>query len=251
MQLEGRYALITGASSGIGAAIALQLAAAGAHIAINYAHNDAGAEEIARKVRALGLTALVLKADISRMADVRSMFKTLKASWPRLDLLVNNAGTVKRGGLFEISEADWDEIFAVNLKGAFLCSQAAAGWMLETPNGVVPSIINISSMRGVEGGSSSAHYAAAKAGVISLTKTLARELAPHIRVNSVAPGYTETRIQAGLSAEKRREIEAHTPLGRIGSPEEIARVVAFLASEDASFMTGQTLLVDGGQVMRP
>lgn len=246
MRLTGQVALVTGASSGIGKAIALKLADEGCDVAINYSHNEAGAQEVANAIEEKGRRAMTVKADVSKPADVEAMVELVTGAWQGLDLLVNNAGVVRRGPLLEIDEAMWDQVIDVNLKGVFFCCQSAARWMVPRRRGV---IVNISSMRGVEGGSNSAHYAAAKAGVIALTKTLARELAPLIRVNSVAPGYVETRIQAGLSDEKRQAIIDETPLARFGHPEDIANVTAFLASSDSAYMTGQTLLVDGGRVM--
>lgn len=246
MRLENRVAIVTGAGSGIGRGIALRLAEEGAHVAVNYHHNHAGAEEVAAAIQALGRKAMLVKADVSKPQQVEGMVELVTGAWDGLDLLVNNAGVVRRGSLFEIDEHMWDEVVDVNLKGVFLCAQAAARWMLPRGRG---TIVNISSMRGVEGGSTSMHYAAAKAGVIALTKSLARELAPALRVNCVAPGYVDTRIQAELTAEKRQAVIDGTPLKRFGAPEDIAAAVAFLASDDAAFVTGQTLLVDGGRVM--
>jgi 3-oxoacyl-[acyl-carrier protein] reductase len=246
MRLSDKVALVTGASTGIGRAIAIALAEEGAHVAINYRHDEAGARQTADAVEALGRRAMVVKADVTHAGEVEGMIELVTGAWQGLDVLVNNAGVVNRGPLLDITEAMWDSVVDVNLKGVFLCTQSAARWMKPRRTG---AIVNISSMRGVEGGSSSAHYAAAKAGVIALTKTVARELAPDIRVNAVAPGYVETRIQSMLTDAQRDTINAGTPLGRFGQPSEIARVVAFLASEDASYMTGQTLVVDGGRVM--
>jgi 3-oxoacyl-[acyl-carrier protein] reductase len=246
MRLNDKHALVTGASTGIGRAIALELAKEGAHVAVNYRHDEHGARETAAMIEALGRKAMVIKADVTHAHEVEAMVELVTGNWQGLDVLVNNAGVVNRGALLDLTEAMWDEVVDVNLKGVFLCTQSAARWMRPRQQG---AIVNIASMRGVEGGSSSPHYAAAKAGVIAFTKTVARELAPHIRCNAVAPGYVETRIQADLSEEKRQAINAGTPLGRFGLPEEIGRVVAFLASDDAAYMTGQTLVVDGGRVM--
>ncbi|HEY9720710.1 MAG TPA: 3-oxoacyl-ACP reductase family protein [Oscillatoriaceae cyanobacterium] len=246
MRLDGRIALVTGASSGIGRAIAIAFAEAGADVAINYRDNERGAHEVASEIEKLGRRAMPVRADVTHPREVEDMVELVTGAWQRLDVLVNNAGVVRRGSLFEIDAAMWDDVVDVNLKGAFLCAQSAARWMLPSGRG---AIVNIASMRGVEGGSTSMHYAAAKGGLITLTKSLARELAPAIRVNAVAPGYVETRIQADLTPEKRREIIASTPLKRIGLPEEIARVALFFASDASSYVTGQTLLADGGRVM--
>lgn len=246
MRLMDKVALVTGASKGIGRAIALELAGEGAHVAVNYHHDEAGARQTAEAIEAMGRKAMLVKADVTHEGEVEGMIELVTGAWQGFDVLVNNAGVVNRGGLLDVSSAMWDEVVDVNLKGVFLCAQSAVRWMKPQGHGV---IVNIASMRGVEGGSTSPHYAAAKAGVIALTKTIAREFAPIIRCNAVAPGYVETRIQADLSPEKRRAIEQSTPLKRIGDPGEIGRVVAFLASDDAAFMTGQTLVVDGGRVM--
>lgn len=242
---EGKVVLVTGASHGIGRGIAEAFGREGASVAVNYANDARAAEEVAAGIRAGGAKAIAVRADVSDPAAVQAMVSRVEAELGGLDVLVNNAGVVRRGGLFAISEEIWDEVLDVNLKGTFLCAQAAAKGMRERGGGV---IVNISSMRGVEGSSSSMHYAAAKAGVIALTKSLARELAPTVRAVGVAPGYVDTRIQAGLTPEQRRAVEEGTPLGRFGTVEDIAASVLFLASERAAYVTGQTLLVDGGRV---
>ena len=245
-RLTGKVAIVTGASSGIGKAIALRLAQDGADVALNYAGNESGAHAVAKEIEALGRRAMTVQADVSVGRQVEDMVELVAGAWGGLDLMVNNAGVVRRGGLLEITEEMWDTVLDVNLKGVFLCCQSAARWMMPRGSG---AIVNIASMRGVEGGSNSCHYAAAKAGVIALTKTLARELAPNIRVNAVAPGYVDTRIQAELTEAKRQEIIDGTPLARFGDPADIAAAVAFLASAEAAYVTGQTLVVDGGRVM--
>jgi 3-oxoacyl-[acyl-carrier protein] reductase len=242
---EGKVVLVTGASHGIGRGIALAFAREGAQVAVNYAHDEAAAEAVVAEIVSQGGRAIAVKADVTAGAEVRAMVARVEDELGPLDVLVNNAGVVRRGGLFAITEEMWDEVLDVNLKGTFLCAQAVAKGMVARGGGV---IVNIASMRGVEGAASSMHYAAAKAGVIALTKSLAKELAPHVRALGVAPGYVDTRIQAGLSPEQRQAVEAGTPLGRFGTEEDIAGAVLFLASERASYVTGQTLLVDGGRV---
>jgi 3-oxoacyl-[acyl-carrier protein] reductase len=247
MRFSNKVVLVTGASSGIGREIALRLAREGADVAVNYDRNEAGATAVAEAIEAMGRRAMAVQADVAVARQVEDMVEVVTGAWGGLDVLVNNAGVVRRGALLEITEDMWDAVLDVNLKGVFLCCQSAARWMIPRKQG---AIVNVSSMRAVEGGSNSCHYAAAKAGVNALTMTLARELAPAIRVNGVAPGYVETRIQAGLSDAKRQEIIESTPLGRFGEPGDIAAAVAFLASAEAAYVTGQTLLVDGGRVMR-
>lgn len=241
----GKVVLVTGASHGIGRGIALAFGREGARLALNYAHDAVAAEGVVRELRALGAEAMAIQANVASGSDVREMVARVEASLGPIDVLVNNAGVVRRGGLFAITEEMWDEVVDVNLKGTFLCAQAVARGMVARGRGV---IVNIASMRGVEGASSSMHYAAAKAGVIALTKSLAKELAPRVRAVAVAPGYVDTRIQAGLSPEQREAVIAQTPLRRFGTVEDIAAAVVFLASERASYVTGQTLLVDGGRV---
>ncbi len=242
---KGKVVLVTGASHGIGRGIAQAFGNEGAHVAVNYAHDEAAADAVVASIRERGARALAVRADVARPAEVRAMVERVEAELGPLDILVNNAGVVRRGGLFAITEEMWDDVVDVNLKGTFLCAQAAAQGMVARGSGV---IVNIASMRGVEGAASSMHYAAAKAGVIALTKSLAKELAPQVRAVGVAPGYVETRIQAGLSPEQRQAVEEGTPMGRFGTDADIAAAVLFLASEQASYVTGQTLLVDGGRV---
>ncbi len=242
---EGKVVLVTGASHGIGREIARAFGREGALVAVNYAHDAAAAAAVVEAIQDDGGRAMGFRADVAHPGEVRTMVERVEAGLGPLDVLVNNAGVVRRGGLFAITEEMWDEVLDVNLKGTFLCAQAAARGMVARGRGV---IVNIASMRGVEGGASSMHYAAAKAGVIALTKSLAKELAPSVRAVGVAPGYVDTRIQEGLSPEQRLAVEAGTPLGRFGTGEDIAGAVLFLASERASYVTGQTLLVDGGRV---
>jgi 3-oxoacyl-[acyl-carrier protein] reductase len=245
-RFEGQIVLVTGASAGIGRGIALRAGAEGATVVVNYAHDDGAAADVVDAISSAGGQAIAHKADVARKGEVADMIDRIVVAYGRLDVLITSHGIVRRGGLKQISEEMWDDVLDVNLKGVFLACQAAAEPMLRRKKG---AIVTISSMRGIEGSASSCHYAAAKAGVIALTKSLARELAPHIRVNSVAPGYVDTRIQAMLTDEQRAVITAETPLKRFGTPEDIAGAALFLASDDAGYTTGQTLLADGGRVM--
>jgi 3-oxoacyl-[acyl-carrier protein] reductase len=244
-KLEGRKALVTGGATGIGRAIALAFAKEGAWVAINFRESEREAREVAAEVERLGGRWLILRADVSNRPAVEEMFRHIEAEWGGVDILVNNAGVVRRAGLWELTEEIWDQMMAVNLKGTFLCSKEAARLMVSQGGGC---IINIASMRGITGSESSMHYAVSKAGVIALTKCLARELAPLVRANAIAPGYVETRIQQYLSPEARAKIEAETPLRRFGKPEEIGAAAVYLAA-DATYMTGQVLVVDGGRTM--
>lgn len=247
MKVKNKVALVTGGSSGIGKAITLLLAREGADLVINYAHSDPEAMKVAEQVRALGRKALPIRADVSNHSAVRAMVDKALADFRRIDILVNNAGITIRAFLWDLTEEIWDRVVDVDLKGTFLCSKAVSEAMVREGGG---KIVNIASIRAIEGSDSSMHYAAAKAGVIALTKSLARELAPLVRVNAVAPGYIETALHAEMSPEARQAVIQTTPLKRFGKPEDVAQAVLFFASDDSDFITGQTLVVDGGRVMR-
>ncbi|MCL5960224.1 MAG: 3-oxoacyl-ACP reductase FabG [Chloroflexi bacterium] len=246
MKLQNKIALVTGGGTGIGKAITLLLAQEGADVAINYAHSERQAMQAADQVRALGRKAMVVQADVSNASEVRDMVDKVLADLRRVDILVNNAGITIRAQLWELTEEKWDRVVDVDLKGTFLCSKAVAEVMVREGGG---KIVNVASIRGIQGSDSSMHYAAAKAGVIALSKSFARELAPLVRVNAIAPGYVESALHAGMSPEARQAVIDGTPLKRFGRPEDIARAVLFFASDDSDFVTGQTLVVDGGQVM--
>ncbi|KAF0995697.1 3-oxoacyl-[acyl-carrier-protein] reductase [Geobacillus sp. TFV-3] len=245
--LEGKIALVTGASRGIGRAVALELARQGANVAVNYAGSEAKANEVVEAIRSLGREAIAVQADVARAEDVERMVKTTIDHFGRLDILVNNAGITRDNLLMRMKEEEWDAVINTNLKGVFLCTKAATRPMMKQRYG---RIINIASVVGVMGNPGQANYVAAKAGVIGLTKTAARELASrNITVNAVAPGFITTDMTEALSPELKAEMLKQIPLARFGEPDDIARVVAFLASDAASYMTGQTLHVDGGMVM--
>ena len=247
MILNEKVALVTGAARGLGRAIALELAAAGAKVIVNYAGSEAKAAEVVEQILAAGGEAFAVQADVSRADDVERLVKTALEEFGRIDILVNNAGIARDNLLLRLKEADWDAVLNTNLKGVYLCTKAVSKGMLKQRSGV---IINISSVVGVSGNAGQANYAAAKAGVIGFTKSMAKELAPRgIRVNAVAPGYIATDMTEILPEEVKSEILSRIPLGYVGKPADIAQAVLFLASPAANYITGQTLIVDGGMEM--
>lgn len=247
MGLQGKVAIITGAGRGIGRMIVENLAANGVSVIINYLHSEVEAIQLEQEIiRTYGVFAKAIKADVSISDQVQNMVFSSLNIFGHIDILVNNAGLTIRGKIQDITESDWDRVVDVNLKGTFLCSKAVCMSMLDQGGGC---IVNIASMRGITGSSSSMHYAASKAGVIALTKCLALELAPTIRVNCIAPGYTFTDLHKGKSEEQIHQIEKGIPLKRFGKVEDIAAVVKFLVSDESSFITGETIVVSGGEVM--
>lgn len=247
MKLEGKKALVTGASRGIGRAIALALAAEGADVAVNYAGSEAAAKEVAAEIEAMGRKAFVIQADISSNAAATEMIDKVVAEFGRIDILVNNAGITRDGLLMRMKEEDWDAVLTTNLKGVFNCTKASIRYMMKQRAG---HIVSISSVVGLMGNAGQANYAAAKAGVIGFTKAVAKEVAARgITVNAVAPGFIQTDMTKVLSEKVVEGMKASIPLARLGDPEDIAKAVVFLASDDASYITGQTLNVDGGMVM--
>lgn len=247
MKLEGMNALVTGASRGIGREIALELARQGANVAVNYAGSEAKAHETVAEIEKLGRKAFAVRADVSNGEAVADMVKETIASFGSLDILVNNAGITRDNLLMRMKEDEWDAVISTNLKGVFLCTKAVTRQMMKQRSG---RIINVASIVGVSGNPGQANYVAAKAGVIGLTKTTARELASRgINVNAVAPGFITTDMTGKLSEDIKAEMLKQVPLARFGEPQDVARVVTFLASEDSSYMTGQTLHIDGGMLM--
>ncbi|WP_240375273.1 3-oxoacyl-[acyl-carrier-protein] reductase [Bacillus piscicola] len=245
--LNGKSALVTGASRGIGRAIALELAEKGANVAINYAGSAQKAEEVAAACRDRGVQSFTVQANVASEEDVKNMIKEVTKEFGTLDILVNNAGVTRDNLVMRLKEEDWNTVLDTNLKGVFFCAKAAARTMMKQRSG---KIINISSVVGVVGNAGQANYAAAKAGLIGLTKSLAKEFAPrNIQVNAVAPGFIATDMTEELQEEAKETLLSQIPYGALGEPEDVAHAVCFLASKDARYITGQTLSVDGGMTM--
>jgi len=247
MTLAGKTALVTGASRGIGKEIALELARNGANIVVNYAGNKQLAEQVVEEIRSMGSESIAIQADVANSEAVDQMIKETVNMFGSLDILVNNAGIARDQLLLRMKENDWDDVLNTNLKSVFLTTKAASRQMMKQRKG---RIINIASIVGVSGNAGQANYVAAKAGVIGLTKTAAKELAPrNITVNAVAPGFIKTDMTDKLPEDVKQELFKQIPLARLGDPKDIAYIVAFLASEKSSYITGQTIHVNGGMYM--
>jgi len=245
--LDKKIALVTGGSRGIGRAIALAFAAEGAHVAFTYKSASGAADETVKAIEAMGRKALGLQSDARSLEEAVKVTETVVKEFQRLDILVNNAGITKDTLLMRMSEQDWDDVIDTNLKSAFNFSKSVCKPMMSQRHG---TIVNISSIAGVIGNPGQTNYSAAKAGMIGMTKTLAKELASrNIRVNAVAPGFVDTDMTGKLTPQQKEALMAMIPMKRTARPEEIASVVVFLASPASGYMTGQVLCVDGGLVM--
>lgn len=247
LNLKGKTAVVTGGSRGIGKAIAMKLAALGANIVINYNSNSASVDQVIKDIEELGVKAVKIQGDVSKFEDAEKIIKTAVSEFGSLDILVNNAGITRDGLILRMKEEDFDKVIDVNLKGTFNCTRHASQIMLKQKSG---RIINIASVVGIAGNAGQANYAAAKAGIIGITKSAARELASRgITVNAVAPGYIDTDMTHVLPEKTKEAILGSIPLKKMGKPEDVAEAVAFLASDCASYITGHILNVDGGMVM--
>ena len=244
---SNKVALVTGSSSGIGAAIAKEIAAGGAAVAIHYRGNADGANAVASEIRSNGGKCEIFQADVSNTEQAAELIKKVQETFGSLDILINNAGTTRDTLLLSMKEEEWDAVISTNLKSVYAVSKAALRGMIKKRWG---RIINITSVVGITGQAGQSNYAASKAGIIGFTKSLAREVASrNITVNAVAPGFVPTALTDVLNEEQRAKIVSETPIGRMGTPEEIAWAVGFLASERSGFITGQVLTVDGGLIM--
>ncbi|MBD8013825.1 MULTISPECIES: 3-oxoacyl-[acyl-carrier-protein] reductase [Planococcus] len=246
-KLAGKTAIITGASRGIGAEIARQFAANGAKVVVNYSGSQEKAEAVVADIQANGGEAIAVKANVSDSESVKAMVDGAMKTFGSVDILVNNAGITRDNLMMRMKDDEWDDVINTNLKGVFVCTKAVTRQMMKQRAG---RIINIASIVGVMGNAGQANYVASKAGVIGLTKTTARELASRgITANAVAPGFITTDMTDQLTEDVQKAMLGQIPLGRFGAPEDVAKAALFLASDDASYMTGQTLHLDGGMVM--
>ncbi|KXH79952.1 3-oxoacyl-[acyl-carrier-protein] reductase [Sporosarcina sp. HYO08] len=246
-RFEGKTAIVTGASRGIGREIALHLAKEGARVAVNYSGSKDKAEEVVQMIQDAGGEAFAIQANVADADSVKNMVDQTLEKFGSIDFLVNNAGITKDNLLMRMKDDEWDDVININLKGVFLCTKGVTRQMMRQRSG---KIVNVASIVGVSGNPGQANYVAAKAGVIGFTKTAAKELASrNINVNAVAPGFITTDMTDALNEDVKNQMLATIPLGKLGNPEDVARTVLFLLSDDAAYITGQTIHVDGGMVM--
>lgn len=247
MKLTGKTAIVTGGARGIGRAIAMTLAAAGANIVINYSSSSKAADEVVEEARKLGVRALAFKADVSKDEEIENLVKQVLNDFGSIDILVNNAGITRDNLLIRMSEKDFMDVIDTNLKGAFICTKHVSKVMMKQRTG---KIINIASVVGVMGNAGQSNYSASKAGLIGFTKSIAKEIAKRgINVNAVAPGYIQTDMTASLPDKIKEEFLNGIPLSRAGMPQDVANAVLFLSSEYSDYITGQVINIDGGMVM--
>ncbi len=247
MLLKDKKAIVTGGSRGIGRAIALKLAALGADVAVNYNSNEALANEVVKEISQLGRKAIAVKANVSDLDEAQEMIQQVGSEFGGIDILINNAGMTKDGLLLKMKEEDWDQVISTNLKSVFNCTKAISRLMIKQKQG---RIINISSVVGIIGNAGQGNYSASKAGIIGFSKTMARELGSRgITVNVIAPGYIQTDMTETMNENIKEQLLNQIPIKRLGNPEDIANLAGFLASDEASYITGQVINVDGGMVM--
>nr|WP_231701867.1 3-oxoacyl-[acyl-carrier-protein] reductase [Crassaminicella thermophila] len=247
VNLIGKTAVVTGGSRGIGKAIALKLAELGANVVVNYTRSSDKADEVVKIIKDMGRDAIALKADVSNTEEVKNFFKEIEKKFDTIDILVNNAGITKDTLLMKMKDEDWDKVININLKGTYNCTKAVTRKMMKQRSG---KIINVASVVGVMGNAGQANYAASKAGIIGFTKSVAKELGSRgINVNAVAPGFIQTEMTDKLSEEVIENYSKNIPLGKLGTPEDVANVIAFLCSDGARYITGQVINIDGGMVM--
>ena len=247
MKLQDKIAIVTGAGRGIGRGIALELANQGAKVVVNYSRSADAAEQTVAEIVAAGSEAFAVQGDVANAAQVEAVVKTTQEKFGRVDILVNNAGVTRDKLILRMTEDDWDAVLDTNLKGAFFCARYVAPVMLKQKSGV---IVNVGSVVGKVGGAGQVNYSASKAGLVGLTKSLAKELGSrNIRVNAVAPGFIETDMTDFMKDEQRDLLVKQIPLGRLGAAEDVARVVAFLCGPDAAYIQGEIISIDGGLFM--
>lgn len=247
MSLKGKTAVVTGGGRGIGRAVCLELATQGADVVLCYAGSEATARQTAAACEAMGVRALTVRCDVSSPQQVARLMETALQEFGRIDILVNNAGITRDGLLMSMKEEDFDQVLATNLKGTFLCMKAVSRQMVKQRYG---RIVNLSSVVGLRGNGGQVNYAASKAGVVGMTKSAAKELAGrNITVNAIAPGFIDTDMTAAMPEKARDAMLTAIPMGKLGAAEDVAKAAAFLASDDAAYITGQVLCVDGGMAM--